>query len=71
MTSTDDDINLFIKIREMGFSTTNSIFIFNKLAEGKKLKTTLNELLEFYDIAIESPHPDELPEGKGLGAVSD
>jgi hypothetical protein len=70
LTKLHDDINLFTKIREMGFSTTNSIILFNGLIEGKTLKTCLNELLEYYDITIESPTSDELPEGKRLSSTS-
>lgn len=58
-----DDLNLFKTLRDLGFSTINSIYLFNDLTKKITLKQSFQNLLEKYDASIESPYSHELPEG--------
>ena len=58
-----DELNLFKHLRDLGFSTINSIYLFNDLTNKITLKQAFKNLLERYDASIESTDPHELSEG--------
>lgn len=65
-----DDLQLLKHLVDIGFSTTNAIFLFLDLKKNRTLSQSLKNLLDRYDITIESPASDDMPQGQRLSSSS-